>query len=346
MPRRVVMTALALTASASILAGCGGSSGGSTGSTNTSGSPQAELTNAITALGSASTIDATLKLNATGSQLRSFALQQDPTAKITPAQANALAGAQLEFEVTAPSGKTLNDLSSSNGSGAAQFVVSDQGSPLVTIRGLNKTLYFQVALKDLLDRLGKSTTYAQIQSSAGQLPPFVQDLLNGKWVSLQESTLKSLTSQLGGTQSGANRSQASAVLNALKSLLTKDVTVTRTSSGSTDVLTVSGNARTLAGDFESAIESNVPAAGAALGSTNLSNVPNKTLTLTAAVTGGALSGLTIDLAQFSKSGHGSLPLHLAVAQTGPAITAPSGATPVDISQIGQLLGQFGALGGQ
>jgi hypothetical protein len=183
MSRRAVATALALTASVSIIAGCGGgSSGGSTGGSGTNSSssaPRTELTNAITALGNGSALDATLKLGATGSQLRSFARQQDPSSKMTPAQANALATAQVEFEVTAPSGKTLGDLSNSSSGGAANFTVSDQGSSVLTIRGVNHVLYFQVALKNLLDKLGKSATYAQIQSGAGQFPKFVQDLLNG-----------------------------------------------------------------------------------------------------------------------------------------------------------------------
>jgi hypothetical protein len=344
MPRRAVVAALALSASVSLVAACGGSSGGSTGHNSSSSSPQTELTNSISALSKASTVDATLKLGATGSQLRSFVLQQDPTAKITTTQANAIAGAQVEIEVTAPSGKTLGDASGAN---ATNFTISDQGTSFLTLRVVNRTLYIQVALKDLLDKLGQSSTYAQLQSSAGQLPQFVQDLLNGKWVSVPESTLKSLTNQLGGGQStSTNKSQANAVLNALQSLLAKDVTVTRTSSGSTDVLNISGNTRTLASDLVSAIEANVPAAGTALGSTSPSDVPSRTVTLSATVTGGALKVLSIDLGQFAKNGKGTLPLQLAFAQTGPSITAPSGATPVDLSGLGQLLGQIGAFGGQ
>ncbi len=340
MPRRAFISALALAATASLLAGCGGgSSGGSGSGTNNNSGPAGELTSAIDALSNASTVDATVKIGATASQLLTFVKQHDPSSKMTASQANALAGAQLAFEATAPSGKTLGQ-SGTNGGGAADISISDNGSPLFTLRVVNKTLYFQVAVKNLLDTLGKSSTYAQIQSAAGQLPSFIQALLRGGWVSLPESTAKSLSSQLGGSQSSGSSSQGNAVLNALKSLLSKDVTVTRTSSGGTDVLTISGNARTLTSDFMSAVTSNVPAAGAALGSTNPSSVPSKTISLTATVTGGALSSLSIDLGQFTKTGKPSLPLQLAISKSGPSISAPSGATPIDTNELGQLLGSF------
>jgi hypothetical protein len=354
MPRRAVLSALALTASVSILAGCGSSSSGSGGSTgsgggtatnNSSAAPLTELTGAIDALSNASTISATLKLGATGSQLQSFVHEQDPTSKLTAAQANAIVGAQIEIETSAPSGKTLGDLSTSNGAGAVNLTISDQGSSLFTLRVVSKTLYFQVDLKDLLNKLGQSSTFAQIQAASAQLPAFVQALLKGNWVSLPEATAKSLSSELGASSgSSTNQAQANALLAKLKALLTKDVTVTRTSSGSTDVLTLSGNTRTLANDFVTEVASSIPGAGAALGSADLSKVPSKTLTATASVTGGALAGIGLDLGQFAKSGHGSLPIDLAIGRSGSAITAPSGAVPVDTSSLGQLLGAFGGGG--
>jgi hypothetical protein len=347
MPRRAALSALALTATVSILAGCGsGSSSGNTGSTggstnNSTGAPATELTDAITALGNASTIDAVLKINGSGSDLQSFVKQQDPSTKLTSTQAAEIAGVQVEIEAAAPSGKTLSDINGST-AGTSNITITDQGTALFTLRVVNKTLYFQIDAKDLLDKLGQSASYAQIQAAGPQLPAFAQALFQGKWVSLPQSTAKSLSNQLGvSSSSSGNQTAASALLGKLKTLLTKDVTVTRSTSGSTDVLTLSGNTRTLASDFASTFASSIPGAGAALGSANLSKVPSKTLSLKASVTGGALSGLTIDVGQFAKSGGGSLPIALTIAQSGPAITAPSGAVPVDLSQLTQLLGSFG-----
>jgi len=344
MPRRATLSALAVTASVALIAGCGGGSsgGGSTGGTNNSSSaPATELTSAIDALGSASTIDAIIKLTGTGSDLRAFVKQQEPTTKLTAAQAAEIAGIQIELEATAPSGKTLSGLGGSSGAGASNITISDQGKSLITLRVVNKTLYFQVAAKDLFDKLGQSASYAQIQAGASQLPTFAQALIQGKWVSLPETTAKSLGNQLGGSSSGSgNQAVAAALLSKLKVLLTKDVTVTRTSSGSTDELTLTGNTRTLAGDFVRTFASTVPAASS-LATPDVSNVPSKTLTVKASVSGGALAGISVDLGQFAKSGSGSLPISLTIARSGPSISAPSGAVPVDVAQLGSLLGAFG-----
>src|SRR3569623_2556805 len=109
--RRTATAVVALTATAGLLAGCGGSSsgGGSTPAANDSGaSPAAELRSAITALGPASTLTTTLKLGADGSQLLDFVHSQDKSANLTASQAALIAGAAVSFEIAAPSGKTLS----------------------------------------------------------------------------------------------------------------------------------------------------------------------------------------------------------------------------------------------
>ncbi|HVY11434.1 MAG TPA: hypothetical protein VHB18_14935 [Mycobacteriales bacterium] len=344
MPRRTAIALAALTATAGLLAGCGGgsSSGGSTPAAHndSSSSPQAELTSAVTALGDAQTLTASLKLGASGSQLLSFIKSQDKNAHLTAAQAATLAGLQLSFEIAAPDGQTLSKLSGLSNSGAANIAISDNGKSLLSIRFVKQVLYLQVALKDVLNDLGKASTYRQIESASGQLPPFVASLVEGKWVSLPLSTLKTLGSQLGAsTPPTADAGKSKEIIDALKSLLTKDVTVTRTTSGDTDQLTITANLKTLAGDVTSTFASEIPGAGAALGSADLSKVPNKNVTLNATVTGGALSSLSFDLGQLSNT-KGSLPLQLTFVRSGGAISAPSGAVAVDLSSLGQLLGAF------
>jgi hypothetical protein len=51
-----------------------------------------------------------------------------------------------------------------------------------------------------------------------------------------------------------------------------------------------------------------------------------------------LSTLTLNTGQFSKSIPFSLPVTASFTRGGAPITAPSGATPVDLSQIEQLGG--------
>lgn len=356
MQRRTSLAMLALASSVALVAGCGGSSsGGSTGSTTVGGTgtnnstqaPSAELTSAFSALGKASTLTTSLKLGATADVIKSLASSSGST--LTDDQANAIVGAQISVEVQAPSGKTLSDLSAGGTGGAVNFTVSDNGTNWLSVRSVNKILYLQVDLKDLLNAIGESSALSQVTSleSSPQFPAFAKALLDGKWVSLPESFASSLT---GSSSSGSSASpqQAQAVINGLKQILTNDVTVTRTSSGSTDVLKLTANSKTVATDFINAVTSAVPTAAAALGSTDTSQIPSKDITLGATVTGGALSQLSIDLGQFApaKDQPASLPVDLDFAQTGPAITAPSGAVAVNTTELTQLFSGFaGGLGG-
>lgn len=347
MLRRPAFAVVVLTATASLLAGCGssssgGGSGSSPSSNNSSLSPQAELTSAVQALADSATLTTSLKIGASGSSLLAFVKAQDPSAKLTAAQAAEIAGLSFNFEVAAPSGKTLATMSGLSNEGAANISIAEGSKSLVSIRFVNKTLYLQADLKDVLNQLGQAATYRQMSAAAGQLPGFLGALVSGKWVSLPLATLKQLTGSLGAAvPSSPDAAKSHQLITALEGLLTKDVTVTRTSSGDTDQLTLTANLRTLAGDFTSTFASIVPGAGSALGSADVSKAPNKNITLTASVTNGALSALTLDLGQLAKSGKGTLPIMLAFSQSGAAIGAPSGAVPVDLSSLGSLLGAFG-----
>jgi hypothetical protein len=351
MQRRTSLAMLALASSVALVAGCGSSSsGGSTGATTTTGgtgsnnstqSPSAELTSAFSALGKASTLTSSFKLGATADNIKTLAGSQGAT--ITDSQAAAIAGAQISVEVQAPSGKTLSDLSSGGGTGAAvDFTVSDNGTNFLTLRSLNKTLYLQVDLKDLLSTIGESSALSTVQGLEAnpQFPAFVKALIDGKWVSLPTSAATGLAGGATGGSS-ANPQQEAAVVNGLKQILANDVTVTRTSTGSTDVLKLTANSKTVATDFISTITAAVPSAALALGSTDPSQIPSKDITLGATVTGGALTQLSIDIGQFAPANKPlTLPIQLNFSQSGSAITAPSGAVPVDTAQLSQLFGSF------
>jgi hypothetical protein len=304
----------------------------------------AELSSAISALGQKSTLTASLKLDASGGELLDFVHSQDKSAKITAQQADLIAGAAISFEVAAPSGKTLSSMSGlSNGGGAANISVTDNGKSYFTIRVVDKSLFLQANLKDFLNAIGQAEAFRQIQTAGGQLPPFVSALVQGKWISLPLSTLKSLSSTLGGAagSSTPNSAQATHLLDQLKSLLTKDVTVTRASADGTDTLTITTNLKAFAGDFTDTFADSIPGAGSALSSADLSKVPDKDVSLVATVAGGSLTGLSFDLGQVAKKGGSSLPLQLSFAGSGPSISAPSGAVAVDLSQLGGLLSAFG-----
>ncbi|MBV9485970.1 MAG: hypothetical protein JO246_07915 [Frankiaceae bacterium] len=346
MQRRLSYAVIALASSAALVAGCGGgSSGGSTGSTgatgtnNSSQTPSAELTSAFSNLSKAQTLTLGLHLDTDAATLKGIA--SDSSSTLTDAQANAIAGAKIQIEVVAPSGKTIGDLSSGGSTGAAvDFTVSDNGTNWVTIRSVNKTLYVQAAVKDILDAVGQGQMYAQLQAGVAQAPSFVQALFQGKWVSLPESAASSLT---GSSGSGSGQ-QAQQLVDGLKQILANDVTVTRTDTGTTDTLELKANSRTLASDFVTTFSSLVPQAQSALSQADPSSVPNRDIVVNAGVTNAALSQLSIDFGQFSPDpATNHLPLVVDIAETGPAITAPSGAVQVNTQELGQLFGSL--LGG-
>jgi hypothetical protein len=356
MHRRTSFVMVAFISSAALIAGCGsssssgggGSGGGSvgTGSNNSSQAPAAELASAVTALGNTSTLTAAIKLGATASQISALAKANGTS--LTSAETNAIAGAEISIEASAPSGKTLGDLGGGTGPGAVDFTISDNGTNFISIRSVNKTLYLQADLKDLLNTFGKGSIYASLQAESAQLPSFIQALFAGKWISLPESAAKSLEGSLGGgaASASANPAQQQKFIQGLKTILTNDVKVTRASSGGTDKLDLSANLRTIVTAFLSTISSAVPAAGSALSAAKPSSVPNENVALTASVTGGALSELSIDLGQFDHKGKVSFPLDVLFTRGGSAITAPSGAVAVNTQQLGQLFGGLaGGLGG-
>jgi hypothetical protein len=342
MHRRTSLALLAVASSAVLVAGCGSSSsGGATGTNDSTQSPSAELTSAVSALGDASTLTSTLKLGATASDIQGLAASSGDS--LTADQANAIAGAQIAVVVSAPSGKKISDLSGDTSGAGVDFTLSDNGTNWVTLRVVDKTLYVQANLKDLLDSIGKGATYAQLQASSAQLPTFLQALVAGKWISLPSSAASSLTG--AAPSSSPNTQQQRAVVDALKSLLTQDVTANRTSTGSTDEFALTANSKTLAQDFITKLRAAVPSASSALSQADPSQVPSRDIHLNAKVTSGALSEVSIDLGQFDPQHKGHLPVVLDFTEGGSAISAPSGAVAVNTQELGQLFGSFsGSLG--
>ena len=64
------------------------------------------------------------------------------------------------------------------------------------------------------------------------------------------------------------------------------------------------------------------------------------------VSDGSLAKLSLDFVQFAKPGEAkagdSLPLVVTFDRSGDDIPKPDGATPIDLSQLGSLLGGLGA----
>jgi hypothetical protein len=184
------------------------------------------------------------------------------------------------------------------------------------------------------------------------MPAFVRAAVNGQWVSLPASTLKALSGFAQGfagaqgvTPPTPNPAKLLRFSHQLLTTLLSDLSVTRVSSGAVDHLALSFQLRRVLSDEYAVvrpfIRSFVPFAGT-LPPLRPTSIPPVTPHLDAYVTGGALSKVVLDAGQFDTKHHFSFPVVLSLSRQGPAIAPPSGAIPVNLPQIGQLLGSVGA----
>jgi hypothetical protein len=340
MYRRTATALIALTTTAGLVAGCGGSSSGGseahgTPAATTTAAPvaltgaAAKLATAVSRLSDASTLTTSLKLGATADQLMAFGRAQSDDSRLTADQARKIADAALTITVAAPAGQTLGDITGLSKSGAANIALVEGGQTWVNFRFVDKVLYLQADLEDLLTALGKQKTYRQIERGRSKYP-FLDKALDGGWLSLPLSAL---------TQSGAtsalptpDAAQARSFIDSLKSLLTSDVTVTRKSGRHDDTYTLTTNLRKISADLMAKFRA-VPGAADALGADDLSKVPDRDVSLVATVRKGKLTGLSFDLAQLAKVQKPALPIRMTFKASHRGIAAPAGATPVDLTAL-------------
>lgn len=343
MRRPVRLLTVAATAAALTLAGCssGSTKAGGTGQSD----PHAELVAAFSSLDNSSTLSLRLRLDTDAATLQALAKEGGDTLSTQDAQA--IAGAQLLIEAQTTDGSKLSTQGTSGGSHTkARFVVSDNGRTLAEIRSVAKTLYAAADIRTILRLFGKEQAYGELTARANSLPRFVRAFVSGKWVSLDLGALNSALQQFGvGSAPTSSPQQGQKLVTDLRAVLAKDVTVRRAGSDSRgDHLVLNGQARRLVADFLDTIRSDIPAAEAGARSLNADQV-HGSVTVDAYVKNGTLTQLSLDLAQFAPPAERKpgdhLPVVVDVSRSGSPISAPSGATPVDFSQLMTMLGALG-----
>jgi hypothetical protein len=351
MRRRLALGAIAAVSTCTLLAGCGSSSsGGSTGSTgstgggtnNSSAAPKTEFTDALHALSAGQSLTTTLGLDTDSANLLKITGENGDT-PLTQSQADLIASAKISIAVQAPSGTTLASAlaqPSTTATGSSVRVTGTAGgTTYFTVTVLNKNIYLQVDLKGILDAAGKPDALAGITSQVSSLPKFVQDLIAGKTIEIPASTISSLTSLLQGAAQGQgsgsvpNASQVASLVGAVETAILNDITVARTTSGSTDVLELTGNVRTIASDVITAVATAFPAAASQISPTQANTAPDREVKAEASVTGGALSKLEFDFGQFSPKQADTLPIAATFSTASPNISAPAGATTVNFQDL-------------
>lgn len=315
-------TALATLVTAVAIAGCGGSSGG--------GSVKDDVLTGVDGVAGADRLTTTIHLDTTPAELQKLAAGSD--SPIDPNIASVIAGASIVIETVRGQAGTSLDVS-----GVAN------GSTLVEFRSVADTLYLHGDVRGIFTVIGKKSGFADLKAQTKSMPPFVQAAVNGQWVSLPASTLTSLANLGGGTSSSSGKGPR--LLTDLRRSIERHATVTKAGTDSRGThYVLHADTRDLATDLREAIQTAVPG-GALLSSRVPNDVSRKTVTFDAWVRSGALSQLSIDLVQFGdlqNQGVSTLPLVITFDRTGEDITPPTGATPVDLTQLSTL---FGALTG-
>jgi hypothetical protein len=258
-------------------------------------------------------------------------------------------GIDVKIQVSAD--KPLKDLTATDAPNAS-VSISLGGKDYFDVITAGGALYLKADVPDALTLAGVPSS--MITGELGQLPASIQGpaqaAIAGKWLTVSAADLKSLESLASLAGGGDNAPATSApsagqlaqVESALITALTKDTTVVDKGNGQ---LQVTGKVKTLAQDFLQAAQ---PLLGNLPGSTKtdltkaqdgLTQLPDQNVTFDVWISGGQLSELKIDTAQFAKdAGGGHAPLDMKISPNAGSISAPSGATKVDVQGIISGLG--------
>ncbi len=219
---------------------------------------------------------------------------------------------------------------------------------------VGNTLYARVDLKGIGSATGADTSKLSSQAASVEaLIPGLGDLLAGKYVSLD---LKQLSEMVKGLATGTPGSATSApptslsgaqvdkIISAVQSALLSNSTVTKVGSDSVGThYQASLQPRGFVQAILPQLQAMIPAAAAAgLGKvdSSVNQIPNTPVTVDVWVSGKKLKQLELDVRQFQKTGtKPANPVGVRLAFSGEAsISAPSGATPIDLSKISSMIG--------
>jgi hypothetical protein len=307
-------------------------------------SPQGGFDAAVTKLQSGNAFSMVIKSDISAQEVAAIGKAQHQPAP--PQVVPLLTDSQISIAEAAPAGQTLAGLAKSGTLPDLSVSLTLGGTDYLDLRGNASALYLRVDVPGL-ERLAGSKVSGAVSNlppAAAKLP-FVAALFAGKWVSMSVGQLKLIESQLAGSAGVPSFSpqQAQALRAKLLRVLQDDV---KASGGTGGQYTLTTNTRTFVQGYLGVFESAVPSLGSKLGSST-ANIPSRQVTMSATVSGGVLQRIVIDLAQFvpakdkAQLGGAKLPIELDFSDTAPAITFPSGAVPVNLSQIFGMLMQQG-----
>ena len=338
------IAALTLLLAAGCSGGAGGANGGLGGLT-----PKNELSRSVSDLQNHNALTATLAVDATAADLVAASrVGGSASSGMTAQQAALIAGASISFELKAPAGKTLAQISGTNG-GAVDVIVHLDGADVVEFRIVGGSVYVHTDAPKIVQILGKPASV--LTNLENQLPPafsFVRAAIQGQWLSVSKADAGALVQRFGAAAS-PNATQRQAFITTLRNALLANVTVTRSGSTSAgDHLVLTGSVRTIVSGVFDAYRS-------MLGNNPLfsrfskTQIPDRDVALDAYVQGGSLSQLSLNLLQFAPASQAAalagkhIAASVSLLTSGADINAPGSSTPLNLTALlAGLSGIFGS----
>jgi hypothetical protein len=319
--------------------------------------PQQSVQNALNNLGAQSSLKVSVSLHLSSSQIESLSAADGGTAA-PAAAAKAISQGAFFLGLQSGHGESLNSQRfTTDDSDRLALGLSSGSSTPVELRLVDQTVYLHLNPSEL-SNLGGSSTGSNLASDlqkAAQVLPGLSSLAHGGWVSVSLSELQSLEgmlSELGGAGSSSNTtSNLPTAASELRSQLINALGAHATyayegSSGGRSEYLVTLNVKGFVDEMAPVIQQGVSSLSGLpssmtsklsdIGSKISKEVPaGKTVKMTLYVKNGVASEIDFDLRQAGVKANFAVPLRIAFSQT--TIDKPSGATPLNLSNLPQML---------
>ena len=343
-------------------------SGGGAVQKVSSADPQQAVSAAVGNLGKQSDIGVRLSIAISGAQAQQVETKSGGS-KLTPAQLEALTTGVIFLGEKTGHGEALDSAQAQHDSlNSVDFGLSFGSSTPLELRYVDQSVYLKADLHQLLTDVGqppsKADAVTRVLPQIENYVPGISALGQGRWVELSHASIQSLAptlkqlQQQGAQSSGTTPAGFQQSILKLRSELIGAVRSSSTfahvgSSGGRDHYAVTVNLHNLVATVVPELQStfgSVPGIGSKIGSIDsaAAKVPaGRTAVIDTYVSGNQLTEADVDVDQFIPAGQKpGFPVPVRMAIGSASISAPSGATQLDLSKLpGLLAGIMGNLGG-
>jgi hypothetical protein len=296
-----------------------------------------------------------VSLGITAAQLQKINQVEHGSRSLTTQEASALARMSIVVDAYSGHGESIQSKQfQADRNNQLQLTLQEGGGRLLELRFIQGAVFARADLQGLLTDFGQDPSAAaqsqsELRTADGYLPGLA-DLAKGKWVSVdrQQWAMLLQMSGLNGSSAGANSARATALVDHLKSALTDHTSYqSRGDHGGRTEYQLTVQARTVLREISGDLPNLAGSAGGVSGqmtqdlSRALAQAP-QTAVVQLWVKDNTAQELDIDINQFVHQFPFAVPVRIAITPGSP-IAVPAGATPVQLSKLGGLLGGLGAI---